>query len=500
MKQPSVAELELLTKACDFAERAHQSHARFSGEPYLTHLVETAKILAELGMRGETVAAGLLHDAIEDAGVSGQTLEQEFGGEIRMLVEGVTALGRLHYRGVDRYRESMRRFFVASSRDLRVIIVKLADRLHNMRTLRFVPKEKQLRIAQETLEIYAPIAHRLGIRKVSRELQDLSFPFVHPEEHARVEALMTEKKSGLTKRLEKFHRSLLKSLAEQSIAPRLSYHRLKGPYSMFIKLKSKDWDSEKIYDLLAVRVIVASVEDCYRALGAVHAHWRPLPGRIKDYIAFPKPNGYQSLHTNVFTGDGRIVEIQIRTEEMHRESEYGVAVHFEYKERQKETLAQSSYLAWAKKLLLALVSWRGSIPQDEAPAHTETESEMPPWIQTLGEIGHAYEEREFWMHLKNDIFRNRIFVFTPKGDVVDLPTDSSPIDFAYAIHSEIGDRLFGAKVNGKQVALETPLKNGDIVEIQTRASAHPTPKWLEFARTVLAKRHIRATLARLKLS
>ncbi|TSC57653.1 MAG: (P)ppGpp synthetase [Parcubacteria group bacterium Greene0416_79] len=318
LKEPSKAERTLIENAFAFAEEVHKSHARYSGEPYFNHLFETAKILAELGMDATTVAAGLLHDAIEDVGVTQETLRKEFGDEILMLVTGVTNLGHLHYRGIDRYSESLRRMFIASAKDVRVLIIKLADRLHNIRTLACVPEEKRARIAIETLEIYAPIAYRLGIRRINRELQERSFPFAHPNEYARVKTLIKGKESELTRKLLKFHKSVLKKLAEQKIAFIRATHRIKGLYSLYIKLKNKDWDLEKITDVLAIRIIVREIDDCYRILGAIHGVWRPLPRRIKDYIAFPKPNGYQSLHTTVFTGDGGIVEIQIRTEEMHR--------------------------------------------------------------------------------------------------------------------------------------------------------------------------------------
>lgn len=498
LPNPSAEELELVARVYRFAETAHAGHRRYSGEPYFTHLFETAKILAELGMGAAAVAAGLLHDAIEDAGVTAETLKKEFGEEVLMLVEGVTNLGHLRYRGIDRYSESLRRFFIASARDLRVVIIKLADRLHNMRTLQFVPREKQRRIAMETLEIYAPLAYRLGIRRVSRELQELSFPFAHPAEYARVHALLTARESKIRKKLERFHKSLLKGLTRQGVAPLQTSHRIKGLYSLYMKLMRKDWDVEKIQDMLAVRIVVKDIEECYTVLGAIHALWRPLPGRIKDYIAFPKPNGYRSLHTIVFTGDGGVVEIQIRTEEMQRESEYGVAAHFEYKER-LEKPDRGSYVAWAKKLLTALMSWRGSDAGGASAQRTSEsdESGVPAWVRRLGEAGSSLQDHELWTHLRDDVFRNRVFVFTPKGDVVDLPAESRAVDFAYAIHSGIGDRISGAKVNGKLVALETPLKNGDIVLILTRESAHPTEKWLTLARTTLAKKHIRSTLAKL---
>ena len=293
MRSPTVKDLALVGKAYTFAEVAHKDHKRYSGEPYFLHLYETAKLIAELGADAPTIAAGFLHDTIEDVNVLPETIKKEFGADVLMLVEGVTKLGHLRYRGVDRYSESMRRLFIASSKDLRVLIVKLCDRLHNMRTLKHVPKEKQLRIAKETLEIYAPIAYRLGIRKINRELEELSFPFAHPEEYERVRKLVSEKKTDLTKKLNKFHKSVLKGLARQGIALLYTEERLKGPYSLYTKLKNRSWDFEKIYDILAIRIIVKSVEDCYRALGAIHGVWRPLPGRIKDYIAFPKPNGYR---------------------------------------------------------------------------------------------------------------------------------------------------------------------------------------------------------------
>ncbi len=497
LKNLSGEDSALIARAYAFAEEAHQGHERYSREPYFTHLFETAKILTELGMGPKTIAAGFLHDSIEDVGVLPETIEKEFGAEILMLVEGVTNLGHIKYHGHDRYSENMRRLFIASSRDLRVLIIKLADRLHNMRTLGFVPKEKQERIALETLEIFAPIAYRLGIRKVSRELQNLAFPFVYPEEFARTSALLAVKQSGLERELERFHRALLAEFAKQKIEHRALTRRIKGLYSMFVKLKSKNWEIEKIYDVLAIRVIVDTIEDCYRALGSVHALSHPLPGRIKDYIAFPKPNGYRSLQTTVFTGDGGTVEVQIRTEEMHREAEYGIAMHFAYKELQERKNTDSSYLNWARRFFSTLLSWRGKGTKD--PKTTESRSaaqpdDTPHWVRQLGDLDASGEKREFWERLRSDVFKNRIFIFTPKGDVVDLPADSSPIDFAFAIHSDIGEHLVGARVNGKLVGIDSALKNGDIVEILTKKNAHSSARWLLFAKTAMARKHIRAAL------
>lgn len=497
MKKPSVAEITLVGKALTFAEKAHANHKRFSGEPFMTHLLETAKILAELDAGVYTVAAALLHDTIEDTEVTPEAIKREFGDEISLLVEGVTKLGHLHYRGVDRYSESLRRFLIASSKDLRVLLIKLADRLHNMRTLSFIPEsEERERIARETLEIYAPLAYRLGIRKINRELEELSFPYAFPVEHARVHKLVSERQTELTRKLEKFHRSLLKMLAKQDIKIANATHRIKGLYSLYFKLKHREWDLGRVFDTLAVRILVSSVEDCYLALGVIHSTWRPLKGRVKDYIAFPKPNGYRSLHTTVFTGDGAVIEIQIRTAEMNHESEYGVAAHFEFKELERKKPTETSYLERAKQLFEALLSWRAKRTSDESGAATNggNGSEMPAWIRELGDLDAAVEEREFWERLRNDFFKNRVFIFTPKGDVIDLPRDSTPIDFAYAIHSDIGDHLSGTKINGKLVAIDTPLEHGEIVEILTRENAHPTHKWLELCRTTIAKKHIRNAL------
>lgn len=499
LKEQSARDSTLIRKAYDFAATAHKNHMRYSGEPYFTHLTETAKIIAELGAGAAAVAAGLLHDSIEDVGVTPETLRAEFGDEILMLVEAVTKLGHLRYRGIDRYSESMRRLFVASAKDLRVLIIKLADRVHNMRTLAHIPKEKQRRIAEETLEIYAPIAYRLGIRKINRELEELSFPFAYPAEYERVVTTVRMKEPALRKKLQRFLRSVLKGLARQNITVLASTLRLKGLYSLYGKLKRRDWDLEKVYDLLAIRIVVKSIEDCYRALGVVHGHWRPLPGRIKDYISFPKPNGYRSLHTTVFMGDGGIAEIQIRTVEMHRESEYGVAAHFSYKESERGD-RRLGLAALGEKLYRGLLSWRAKGIGNGNGVLAGERTGIPHWVQELGSVNAAVEEQEFWRELRDDFFKSRIFIFTPKGDVVDLAVDSCPIDFAYAIHSDIGDHMVGAKVGGKLVAIDTPLKNGDIVEILTKSGARPSRKWLDFTRTSMARKHIRNALAKSKQS
>lgn len=492
-ESPDEKDIALIGKAYNFAEEAHKNQKRFSGDPYFLHLTETAKILAELGKGPVTIIAGLLHDSIEDANVTPETIEKEFGKEIRFLVEGVTKLGKLRYRGVERYVESLRKLFVAMSQDLRVLIIKLADRLHNMRTLKYVRKEKQKRIASETLEIYAPLAYRLGIRKLNRELEDLAFPYVYPEEYEKVKEILRKKHKETLEHLERLRKSIVKGLTKAGITDIHTDYRVKGLYSLYQKLIRKNWDIDSIYDILAVRVVVPTIEDCYRVLGTVHSIWRPLPGRIKDYIAFPKPNGYRSLHTTIFTGDGSIMEVQIRSEEMHREAEYGVVSHFGYKEKLDFNSLKSDSMSWIKQFL-PLLSF-GERLQKDGP--TTINGDVPTWLRELAKIESGKSQHEdFIKEIKADFFKTRIFIFTPKGDVVDLPADASPVDFAYAIHSDIGDHMAGAKVNGKLVSLHTTLQNGDIVEILVKEQAKPTQKWLDIAKTALAKKHIKTLLAK----
>lgn len=488
MKNPSALDTALVGKAYDFAEWAHKNHRRVSGEPYFFHLFETAKTIASLGMGPNTVSAGLLHDSIEDVGVKPEEIEERFGPEIRFLVEGVTKLGRLHYGGRERYTESLRRLFVAMSKDVRVLIVKLADRLHNMQNLEVLPKEKRNRIALETLQIYAPLAYRLGIRKLNRELEDLAFPFVLPKECEKVKKLLKQKSHENLRHLEKFHKSVKRELGREGIADIETGYRVKGLYSLYRKLQRKNWDIEKVHDISALRVIVPTVADCYKVLGVIHSVWRPLPGRIKDYIALPKPNGYQGIHTTIFTGDGGIIEVQIRTEEMHRKTEYGM--HFEYKELEKNPKLNLASILWVKQFLPSFITRYAKTKEMK----NGSSAEVPAWIKKLGEYNEAASRESLEDDLKRDFFSNRVFVFTPKGDVVDLPLDSSPIDFAYAIHSDIGDHAAGAKVNGKLVSIDTPLQNGDIVEILVKPKSHPTAKWLDITKTAFAKKHIRAAL------
>ncbi len=457
LKSPTEANRKLVEKAYRFAEEKHAGQKRNSGEPYFTHLFETAKILTELGMSATVVTAGLLHDSVEDVGVTPEEIEREFGKEIQFLVLGVTKLGQLRYHGSSRYNESLRKLFVAMSKDIRVLLIKLADRLHNMRTLQYVPKEKQLRIAKETLEIYAPIASRLGVKILQRELEDIAFSYVLPTEFETVQKLLKKKRAEQEEHLDKFQKSLKKELAKNGVTDFRMDHRVKGLYSLYKKLKRNDMDIEKIHDISALRITVSDVATCYQILGIIHGAWRPLPARIKDYIASPKLNGYRSLHTTIFSGDGGIIEVQIRTEEMHREAEYGIASHVNYKEG---------------------VSFK---------------KRKHDWVRELVEFQKEAGE-EFIDGIKTDFFEERIFVFTPKGDVIDLPVGSSVIDFAYSIHSDIGNHIGSAKVNGKFVAIATELHGGDRVEIETKKSAKPNRKWIDFCKTTMAKRHIRSAL------
>ncbi|OGZ05220.1 MAG: hypothetical protein A2845_02775 [Candidatus Lloydbacteria bacterium RIFCSPHIGHO2_01_FULL_49_22] len=464
MRSKEKEHIDLVTKAYNFAEQAHHGQKRYSGDPYFIHVAAVGYTLAEMGMDTTTISAGLLHDVVEDAMVSEDDIEREFGKEIRFLVDGVTKLGKLKYHGVERHVESLRKLFVSTAKDLRVIIIKLADRLHNVSTLKYIPKAKQHRIAMETLEIYAPIANRLSIGKIKGQLEDYSFPFAYPEKYEELQALLKERNKDNEKRLEKIYRGIQIELVKSGIVNVHGEYRIKRMYSLYKKLAEHDMDISKIYDLSALRIVVPTLADCYRALGIVHSVWRPLPGRIKDYIAFPKPNGYQSLHTTIFTGDGGIVEVQFRTEEMDRDAALGIAAHFAYKEGIPGDVSGKlpNKLDWVKQVSL-----------------------LQKNISASG---------EYLENLKVDFFGDRIFLFTPKGDVVDLPQDSSPIDFAYAIHSDIGEHISGAKINGKFLALDTKLHNGDIVEVITKKNAKPSIKWVDYAKTTFAKRSIRSYL------
>ncbi len=462
MKSSTKDDRELVRKAYSFAEKAHTGQKRYSGEPYFNHVAHVGANLAGINVDATTIVAGLLHDTIEDAASDPKEIEKEFGKEVLKLILGVTKLRTLKYSGVERHVESMRKFFIAMADDIRVLLIKLADRLHNIQTLEHVPEAKRKRIAIETLEIHARLADRFGMGKWQSILEDAAFPYAFPDEYEKVKIIIKKKRVTDEKYAEKMHHSLQKELVASGLKNAHVDYRVKNLYSLWKKLLRKDMDPDKVFDILAVRVIVKSVEDCYRVLGIIHKHWRPMPGRIKDYIAVPKHNGYRSLHTTIFRGDGGVIEIQIRTEEMHDDAQYGIASHISYKETAGQNNQHEKNLVWAKEL----AKWQTDIAKSD----------------------------EFLENLSMDFFKYRVFVFTPKGDVIDLPEDSTPVDFAYSIHSNIGDHMSGAKINNKLVSLDTKLKSGDIVEIETKGKSSPSRRWLDYAKTTLAKRHIRAHL------
>ncbi|OGI61034.1 hypothetical protein A2814_03550 [Candidatus Nomurabacteria bacterium RIFCSPHIGHO2_01_FULL_38_19] len=455
-------EEELITKAYKLAESAHAGQKRLSGEPYFVHVFETAKAIAQLGMDAQTIVAGLLHDVLEDTKITEKEIEKEFNKDILFLIKGVTKLGTLKYSGYERHVESLRKFFMAMANDLRVVIIKLADRLHNLKTLEFMREDKRYRIAMESINVYAPLANRLGMGRLKGEIEDAAFPYAYPKEYTQMEEILKEKKELYQKYLIEVSEKLKKELQKNKIEFEIN-QRVKHKYSLYKKLLKYDMDIEKIYDIVALRIIVANVEECYRVLGIIHSIWNPLPGRIKDYIAIPKPNGYRSIHTTIFTGSGEVAEIQIKTKEMHLESAYGIAAHFAYKEYDKK-----------KK---------------------NNEQLKFKWIEDLKNLNYSPDEpKKFIEQLKTDFFNDRIFIFTPKGDVVDLPEDSSPIDFAYEIHSDIGNHIAGVKINGKMSQIFSKLKNGDIVEIIKNKNSNPSNKWLEHIKTTIARKHIRSYL------
>jgi GTP diphosphokinase / guanosine-3',5'-bis(diphosphate) 3'-diphosphatase len=493
MSSKAADDVALVTRAYELAKTAHSEQKRYSGDPYFIHPAEVGYYLAEAGLDAQTISAGLLHDAIEDAGVAAVTIEEQFGPEVLSLVEGVTKLGALRYRGLERHTESLRKLFAATAKDIRVLIIKLMDRLHNARTLGHVPRpEKRARIALETLEIYAPIADRLGMSVAKQELEDASFPHAYPREYVKTREVLKERKNENEKRLEKMEHDLKRELAEAGLRNFRAEARIKGVYSLYRKLERKGWDITKIYDILALRVIFPSVADCYSALGIIHAHWRPVPGKIKDYIAFPKPNGYQSIHTTVYTGDGGALEMQLRTEAMHREALYGIASHLTYKERQEGAKSGRGGLEWVRQF------FPGSSKVQDVAIEQPVNRGIPTWVKDLAQARDLAESEEYLDALKTDFFSHRVFVFTPKGDVIDLPIAATPIDFAYAVHSDLGNHMTGAKVNGKMVSIDTALRNGDMVEIVTKPSAKPSRKWHDIAKTNMARKHIRAALSQLE--
>lgn len=486
MQSPSAEDRETIHRAYDFAEHAHGNELRKSGEPYIVHPHAIARYLAETGMDRDTIVAGILHDTTEDTDIEPEAVEREFGKTVRSLVDGVTKLSPLKYRGLERHVESLRQLLVATAQDIRVIIIKMADRLHNMRTIEYVtPREKRERIARETVEVYVPIAERLGMGNIKAELEDLAFAVLEPERYKELVAFIEEQKKEDVARLDEDIKDLKKALAASGLKAFRTEYRVKGVHSFARKAKKYGDDITNVLDLFALRVIMKTIDECYHALGVVHGLWRPIPGKVKDYIAFPKPNGYRSIHTTVITRRGVTVELQIRTDEMHLDAQYGVASHFNYKLLRKRERVQTT-MEWLQSLLPSM-------------KRSSSDVTAPQWLKDLSRAEQEHPEySSFEDILKKDFFAERIFVFTPKGDVIDLPANATPIDFAYAIHSDLGDTMVGAKVNGKLVAYETTLKNGDVVEVVTKKGAKPNKKWLDVVKTASARGHIRSALNKLK--
>lgn len=457
-------DVDIITRAFEFAKKAHEGQKRYSGEPYFVHPIAAANILAKMQMDTPTIAATLLHDVCEDGVATQDEIKKEFGEEIAFLVEGVTKLGKIKYKGIERHVESLRKMLLSMAEDIRVIIIKIADRTHNMRTLDHIPEHKRARIALETLEVYAPLADRLGMGKFKGELEDLAFKYLYPEEYNHLKNQMAEERAIKENYLAKVKEKMAKELGENNIKIIKIDSRIKHLFSVYQKLLKKDGDLNAIYDIIAVRIIVPTIEDCYTTLGIIHRLWKPVPGKIKDYIALPKPNGYQSIHTTVFCIDGQITEFQIRTEKMHEEAENGIAAHWAY-------------------------SMFGK-PREGAKI-----GEKVKWVAELREWQkEQVGTQEFLNSLKIDFFKNRIFVFTPKGDVIDLPEGATPIDFAYYIHTDIGKKCSGAKVNGKMVSLDYQLQNGQICDIIINKNKTPSKNWLNLAKTNYAKNKVKSFL------
>lgn len=455
------ADLDLVRLAYDFANDAHKGQIRKSGEPYIIHPLAAAHYLADQKIDPTIICATLLHDVPEDTHVTLEEVEKNFGPEIASMVRGITKLGKLKYRGVERYIENLRKMFIAMAEDVRVMIIKFADRIHNLSTLAALPPQKRYRIALESLEIYAPIANRLGMDEIKGELEDLSFQYVYPKEYQRVKKIRDEKLKGKEMYFRQIIEKTRTELQKAGLKPAVIYGRNKRLYSLYQKLLKKDNQIAKIYDLVAIRILVDSVADCYATLGILHNIWKPVTGRIKDYISQPKPNGYQSLHTTVFSDGGEVIEFQIRTRQMHEEAEYGVAAHWHYDEH------------------------GARLPKREIK-----------WVKELAEIQKDILNRLSDLEeMKVDFLKTRIFVFTPRGDVIDLPEGASPVDFAYHIHTEIGNKCTGAVVNDKMVPLSTELKNGDVVDIQTDKNRKgPSQDWLNYVKTHTARYHIKTEL------
>lgn len=454
---------DLVKRAYEFASNAHKEQKREGGEKYINHPLNVALTIIQMKLDTPSIAAALLHDVVEDTNITLKEIKTEFGNEIASLVYGVSKLGKIEYKGIERHVENLRKMFLSMTKDIRVIMIKLADRLHNMKTINALSRRKQKRIALETLEIYAPIAHRLGIGRLKGELEDLSFPYVYPQQYKWLRSKIEDRYHERELYLKKIQPIVKRKLKQAKIDYIDIHSRAKRYYSLYKKLEQYNMDFSKIYDLMASRIIVPTIEDCYLVLGLIHKNWKPLPGQIKDYIAVPKANDYKSIHTTVFCIDGKITEFQIRTPEIHWEAEYGIAAH------------------WTKSRIKAKIHYYGL-----KKTHLEWIKELENWQKDVS------KPKEFLDSLKIDFFKYRIFALTPKGDVVNLPEGATPVDFAYQIHTELGHRCGGAKVDEKIIPLNYALSNGQIVEIIAKKEAKPSQDWLKFVKTNYAKSKIRA--------
>jgi GTP pyrophosphokinase len=459
------ADLDLLRRAYFFSAREHKGQKRASGEPYLVHPLEVANILADMRLDEVSVSTGLLHDVVEDTLVDLETIRTYFGDEVTLLVDGLTKISQIsNVSHEEQQAENVRKMLLAMVNDVRVVLVKLADRLHNMRTLQFLKPEKRKRIAQETMDIYAPIAHRLGMGKLRGELEDLAFQHLHPEDYRDIAAQLEKRRAEN----EAFLKGVTGSIEEKMHEAEVPYVRIEGRvkrlFSIWKKLKRQKIDLEQVYDLVAVRVITPNeIRYCYAALGVVHNNWRPVPGRIKDWIATPRDNLYQSLHTSVIGSTGQPFEVQIRTEEMHRIAEEGVAAHWKYKDDKRGAREDDKAL----QALRSLVEWTQEVK----------------------------DSRDFLDSLKLDLYPKDVYAFTPMGKVIQLPRGATPVDFAYTIHSEVGNTCTGARINGRIVPLRTEIQNGDVVEILTTSNSHPSRDWLNFIVTSRARNRVRHWVA-----
>ncbi|HEX4997584.1 MAG TPA: bifunctional (p)ppGpp synthetase/guanosine-3',5'-bis(diphosphate) 3'-pyrophosphohydrolase, partial [Terriglobia bacterium] len=455
--------LDLIRRAYIFSAKEHKGQSRASGEPYLTHPLEVANILAEMKMDAVTVSVGLLHDVVEDTLVSLEDVERMFGSEVAHIVDGVTKISQIRFTSNEaKQAENFRKMLLAMTDDIRVIMVKFADRLHNMRTLKYLAADRREAISRETMDIYAPLANRLGMGKIRGELEDLAFSYLDPKAYRELSELVDRKRSEHEAFLKTITRTVEDKMREHGI-PCRTESRIKRLYSIFTKLRKQRIGLDQVYDLLALRIITDNVKNCYAALGVIHNTWRFVPGRIKDFVAMPRPNGYQSLHTSVIA-DGQPFEVQIRTAEMHRIAEEGIAAHWKYKD--------------------------GKLVVDDR------EDQRITWLRHLVEWQQEMKDpADFLSTLKVDLYTQEVYTFTPKGKVITLPRDATPVDFAYAIHTEVGNSCVGAKINGRMTPLKTRLKNGDIVEIVTQPGRHPSRDWLSFVKTARARNKIRHWLS-----